>query len=203
MNDFSQYYSKKTNDIDDRWFLFTQIQFDWILKRLQSYYSQDDVFSVMDLGCGTGRLLYQIAGIFPNAHLYGVDGTRAMVQKSKNKLHDKANIIQADLNDYKPSSDYDVIISTTVLHHLDNPSAHLAMIKNHTKQHIFISEFAIMTLPLWVANLCWKYSQSSHKQAWSPSVFQSLIRHNDFIIADKAILKPDNFWRLQIYDMTV
>jgi len=200
---FADYYSDKTSDIDDHWFSFTQIQFEWILNRLGTVYTTDDHFTVLDLGCGTGRLLSMIANQYPNATLHGVDGTPEMIHKSRERLKGRCALIQADLNDYIPQHQYDVVISTTVLHHLDDPEIHLQTIQNALKNngHAFISEFAIDTLPLKLANLWWKYSQPAHKQAWSSRAFQKLITKNDFTINDKAILKPGNFWRLQIYDL--
>lgn len=201
--DFSNYYSNKTSDIDTHWFYFTQIQFDWIIERLKSIYNPKDKFTVIDLGCGTGRLLSMIADEFPNATLHGVDGTPEMIHKSQKRLKGRCALIQANLNDYTPPHQYDVVISTTVLHHLNKPEEHFNTIKNSLSSngHAFISEFAINTLPLKLANIWWKYSQASHKQAWSSQAFRKLINKNGFTIADKAILKPDNFWRLQIYDL--
>ncbi len=202
VSDFIKYYSKKTSDIDNHWFFFTQIQFDWIIEKLKSNYKTNDVFSVMDLGCGTGRLLSIIAKEFPNALLHGVDGTPEMIHKSRERLKGQSILIQADLEKYFPTQPFDIVISTTVLHHLSSPSEHLEMIKSYTNSHAFISEFAVDTLPLKLANMWWKKTQQSHKQAWSSRAFQKLINKNGLTISDKAILKPDNFWRLQIYDLT-
>lgn len=198
---YANYYSDKTSDIDDHWFFFTQIQFEWILKLLKVHYAPDDMFSVMDLGCGTGRLLSMIADVFPNAKLNGVDGTPKMVKTSLNRLGNDATITQANLNNYVPDQSYDVVISTTVMHHLDDPDAHLKMIGDMANTHAFVSEFAIDTLTLKLANIWWGLTQKSHKQAWSSKSFQTIIQNNSLTISDKAILKPDNFWRLQIYDL--
>jgi len=204
LQNISKYYSDKTSDIDDHWFSFTQIQFDWILNRLGAIYQSDDHFTVLDLGCGTGRLLSMIADQYPNAILHGVDGTPEMIHKSRERLKGQCALIQADLNNYIPTHQYDIIISATVLHHLDDPDTHLQTIDNALNKggHAFISEFAINTLPLQLANIWWKYSQPAHKRAWPSRAFQRLITKNGFIINDKTILKPDHFWRLQIYDLT-
>jgi len=203
-NGFSEYYSDKTSDVDDHWFLFTQIQFDWILNRLRSLYNTDDQFTVIDLGCGTGRLLSLIANEFPNSILHGVDGTPEMIKTSRQRLKGKCALIQADLDDYAPAHGYDIVISTTVLHHLNNPDNHIQTIQNALSNngHAFISEFALDTIPLKLANIWWSRTQPSHKKAWSSSKLKKIICKNGFTITDKAILKPDKFWRLQIYNLT-
>ena len=196
---YSKYYSDKTSDIDDHWFFFTQIQFEWILAQLKTHYNHDDDFSVIDLGCGTGRLLSIIADSFLNAQLDGIDGTPEMVATSQNRLKDRATITQANLNDYTPDQSYDVVMSTTVMHHLDNPEKHLRMITDIADSHVFLSEIALDSLPLRLANIWWGLTQASHKQAWPSQAFQNMINKNGLTITDQAILKPDNFWRLQIY----
>lgn len=200
---FLDYYSDKTSDIDDHWFLFTQIQFDWILAHLKSIHNADDKFTVIDMGCGTGRLLSMISYEFPNAILHGVDGTPEMIHKSRERLKGRCALIQADLNEYVPTRQYDIVISTTVLHHLDEPEAHIQTIQNilNNDGHAFISEFALNTIPLKLANLWWTKTQPSHKQAWTSRALQKIIAKNGFTISTQAILKPDHFWRLQIYDL--
>jgi trans-aconitate methyltransferase len=202
--DFSDYYKYRTSDIDGHWFSFTQIQFDWIIRKLKSYYTVNDYFTVLDLGCGTGRLLNSIADIFPNAVLCGVDGTPEMLKCARNRLKGRATLIQANLDNYHPSHGYDVIISTTVIHHLENPEGHLLSIKNNLNAHGhgFISEFASDTLRLRLACMWWKLTNVAHKQAWSSQSFKKLLKHNGLNIAGTAILKPDSFWRLQIYDIS-
>lgn len=198
---FADYYSDKADDIDNHWYDFTQVQFDWILERLKSLYKADDPFTVLDLGCGTGRLLSIIANEFPNAIFHGVDGTPEMIKKSRERLKGRCALIQADLNEYNPLQAYNIVVSTTVLHHLDTPQAHLSMIANITQDHAFISEFALDTVFLKLANLWWLKTQNSHKQAWSSRKFQNTLKQSNLAISDKAILKPDNFWRLQIYGL--
>jgi len=198
---FISYYTQKKDTIDTHWHCFTQIQFDWILSQLQNHYAHDAQFTLLDLGCGTGRLLEQIAHQFPQATLHGVDGTPAMIHKSRERLKGQVALIQANLDSFTPMHNYNVIISTTVMHHLNDIHHHLKIIRYYTVDNAFISEFAINTLPLILANQWWKAAQSSHKQAWSCHGFQKLLNENHFTIANKAVLKPDRFWRLQIYNL--
>jgi 2-polyprenyl-3-methyl-5-hydroxy-6-metoxy-1,4-benzoquinol methylase len=54
---FQSFYKNNVEAIDTKWLRFTSIQFNWILTQLKEKYKPTDSFSVIDLGCGTGRLL--------------------------------------------------------------------------------------------------------------------------------------------------
>ena len=200
---FQEYYSDNADRMDTHWRDFSQVQYDWILNRLKILFPLDKAFSVMDLGCGTGELLSQIAKIFPEAKLSGVDGTRVMVQKSVTKLQSRAVIIQSDLEDFELSQRYDVIISSSVIHHLKSPFSHLEKIGHGLSHdgHAFISDIAINTYRLYFAQIWWSLTQKSYKHSWDERAFRKLVKSSGLSVINGAILKPDDFWRLQIYHL--
>ena len=200
---FIEYYSNHADKMDTYWHDFVLVQCDWLMNRLKIIFPQDADFSVIDLGCGTGEMLSRIAEYFPNAALHGVDGTPEMVRQASQKLKGRAVITQADLKDFKFDNRYDVILSTTVLHHLESPSDHLDQMHGGLKDegHVFVSEIAINTYRLYFAQLWWSLTQKSHKQAWDENDFRYLIKSCNFKIVNGAILQPDNFWRLQMYHL--
>ncbi len=200
---FQDFYDHHVDDMDTRWKDFTQVQIDWLINRLTILFPHDKQFSVIDLGCGTGELLNQIAHHFPHAHLKGVDGAPEMVKRANNKLQSKATIIQADLESYHDEECYGVVVSTTVLHHLKSPMDHLKMIHTLLENdgHFFVSEIAINSIRLFMAELWWRITQSSHYHSWSENDFRYFIKTCDFNIINGAILSPDDFWRLQMYHL--
>jgi len=200
--DYRTYYKNNIDAIDTKWHQFTEIQFQWILARLKLKYKPDALFSVMDLGCGTGRLLSLIHETFPNAHLSGIDGTTLMVFRTQNRLPFGAQIKKNDLNTYHLKNRYDVIISTTVLHHINNPGAHIDMIGECLKDDgvAYISEFAIDTPLLKIANFWWSKTTPDHKTTWSTQQFIELLNKTSLSIKDSDNLQPNWFWQLQIYE---
>lgn len=200
---FQEFYSKHANGMDARWKDFIAVQADWLLNRLKIIFPQEAFFTVIDLGCGTGEILSQIADIFPNAELYGVDGTAAMVDIASKKLQGRARIEQADLENYIPDEGYDVVISTTVLHHLHSPMDHMKKLHSllNNDGHLFLSEIAIVTLRLYLAQIWWSFTQKSHYYSWNENDFRYFIKSCDYEIINGVILSPDNFWRLQMYHL--
>jgi ubiquinone/menaquinone biosynthesis C-methylase UbiE len=91
---------------------------------------------ILDLGCGSGDVTFRIARRFPKAKITAVDGSKVMLrfaeERKKNEvdISERVNFVQAMV----PSSDipkkaYDLILSTSFLHHLHQPDVLWQMIK--------------------------------------------------------------------------
>src|ERR1700709_2170516 len=54
--------------------------------------------TVLDLGCGTGRVTEQLLERLPRGHVIGVDGSAAMVAEAQRRLgSERATFVQSDL----------------------------------------------------------------------------------------------------------
>ncbi|HNX64891.1 MAG TPA: class I SAM-dependent methyltransferase [Oscillospiraceae bacterium] len=86
---------------------------------------------LLDLGCGTGLELDEIFKIAPELKVTGIDLTKAMLDKLKEKHHDKAlTLINASYFDYDFGLEqFDVSISFQTMHHF----SHEDKIKLYTK----------------------------------------------------------------------
>jgi SAM-dependent methyltransferase len=79
---------------------------------------------ILDAGCGTGHRLLGVAQNYPDAHFVGVDMTPASLDVArtlmrKHQLHN-VEFHCGDLTKFE-SAPFDVIVSTGVIHHLENP----------------------------------------------------------------------------------
>ena len=81
----------------------------------------DQPIRLLDVGCGTGSLLFRLSDALPNATLYGIDVSAANVQAARREqtarranapLHFEA----ADYLRYTPSAPFDAIVADGVLH---------------------------------------------------------------------------------------
>lgn len=77
--------------------------------------------NVLDLGCGTGNISQKIKIRFPTAHITCVDLSENMINIAKNKLSNYSNIAykMADFQDISLNDDYDVVVSSLAIHHLE------------------------------------------------------------------------------------
>lgn len=88
--------------------------------------SEDDI--VLDIGCGNGALTYDIAK--KAKHVYGIDFNEKNIEYAKKK-YNAANItyIIGDATNYQFNKNFDVIVLSNVLEHIENRIEFLKRIK--------------------------------------------------------------------------
>jgi trans-aconitate 2-methyltransferase len=70
--------------------------------------------TVTDLGCGSGELTATLADRWPTARVTGLDSSPEMIEKAR-ALRTPAEFSVADLRDFKPGPDTDVIVTNAAL----------------------------------------------------------------------------------------
>ena len=84
---------------------------------------------ILDLGCGPGDITFRLARRFPEATITAVDGSAAMIElanrrkKREDAIGRNITFIEGFIPEVKiPRTTYDLIISTSFLHHLPDPA---------------------------------------------------------------------------------
>ncbi len=77
---------------------------------------------VLEVGCGTGRFLMQLAGAWPSAHCTGADIDPTGIEIARNKvamaeLESRVEIIESDVAKL-PAASYDAVVMIEVLHEI-------------------------------------------------------------------------------------
>ena len=114
-------------------------EFDIIIQKLIPHYNQmidalvsvipfsdEKVFSMIDLGCGTGTISQAVKSRFSNVKITCVDIAEKMLEIAKEKIGGNLICIQADFNKFDFPEKYDLVLSSLALHHLENDSDKLA-----------------------------------------------------------------------------
>ncbi len=78
--------------------------------------------NILDLGCGTGNISLKVKERFPNARITCVDMAENMIKLAKYKLasYDDVEFIIADVRDLDFKDDFDAVVSSLALHHLQH-----------------------------------------------------------------------------------
>lgn len=106
----SQYYRFQSRIYDlTRWsFLFGR---QLVINKIPV--DRDAAVSILEVGCGTGRNLTQLAKRFPNARITGVDLSKDMLDIARRKAQDyngRINIVHGAFGDVELEGQFDVIV---------------------------------------------------------------------------------------------
>lgn len=76
--------------------------------------------SMLDIGCGNGWMLRKVLNRYPHFEGMGIDGARSMIENAK-KSDPNGNYLCADLESWKSSEKFDLVMSMEVIYYLNNP----------------------------------------------------------------------------------
>ncbi len=84
-------------------------------------FEKSAVISVIDLGCGTGTVARAVKDVFPSANITCLDIAEGMLQMARLKMADAPETvyINADFSSLDFSGEYDAVVSSLALHHLE------------------------------------------------------------------------------------
>lgn len=84
--------------------------------------------AILDIGCGPAAIPLRFARLFPNCEIHGVDGAQQMLEYGRQAIRREGLEHQIQLFHgilphrlLLPRSHYELIISNSFLHHLDDP----------------------------------------------------------------------------------
>jgi trans-aconitate 2-methyltransferase len=83
-----------------------------VLERLQLRGNE----TVLDAGCGSGRVTQMLTERLPNGRVIAVDGSRSMVKAARERLGTRAEVRLEDLLDLELDEPVDAILSTATFH---------------------------------------------------------------------------------------
>jgi trans-aconitate 2-methyltransferase len=90
-------------------------QFEWgmeVLDRLELRGEE----TVVDAGCGSGRVTEQLAKKLPKGKIIAVDGSEAMIAKARERLGEGATYVVSDLSELALPQPVDLVFSTATFH---------------------------------------------------------------------------------------
>ncbi len=134
----------------------------------------------LDIGCGTGWAVGQVAGLADHQGLfYGVDLSPKMIEKAKANFADENNIffLQANVESIPLDSDFfDILICTNSFHHYPGPEKALDEIHRLLKSggRVYILDPNADAWIIKLADGIIKLAEPEHVKIYSSKEFQQL-----------------------------
>lgn len=145
------------------WSLCDELLHSMLLDSLRKRFHKDDSFSVLDLGCGTGKWSQKIQHEFPHARFTLIDGSESMLFIARSNLTNNATFYQTDLNTSKMlrqirKQKFDVILDIYVSMFLNTESPFLTHFSDLLKEngvlfYVVQNKFQVQRLLLLAGNL--------------------------------------------------
>jgi len=88
-----------------------------VAEKLAQHYNLKAGQKVLDIGCGKGFLLYDLAQIVPGLEIHGIDISKYAIDNSKEEIKSNLQVSNANKLPFDDSY-FDLVISITTLHNL-------------------------------------------------------------------------------------
>jgi trans-aconitate 2-methyltransferase len=89
--------------------------------------------TVIDAGCGSGRVTEALIARLPSGRVIGVDQSASMVDAARERLGDRAELHVADLATFELGLEADAILSTATFHWIADHDALFARLRAHLR----------------------------------------------------------------------
>ncbi|HSO99809.1 MAG TPA: class I SAM-dependent methyltransferase [Solirubrobacteraceae bacterium] len=77
--------------------------------------------TILDVGCGTGRVTELLLAMVPDGRVLAMDASQDMVALARERLGDRAEVWCQDAVDIELDEPVDVVVSTAALHWVTRP----------------------------------------------------------------------------------
>ena len=111
-------YARIAGRYDRKWSFYIEATMQETIARLPL--GEED--RLLDVGCGTGALLYRLAAVHPATRLVGVDPAPAMLKVARRKLPSDIALHEGWAEQLPfPDAQFDLIVSCSVFHYVARP----------------------------------------------------------------------------------
>ncbi|MCF6290587.1 MAG: methyltransferase domain-containing protein [Desulfobacterales bacterium] len=116
-------YAKLAAQYDSRWAFYVEATNRETLRRLKNLPNN----RVLDIGCGTGTLLRELAKEVPAGNLAGIDLCPEMLAVARSKLGSSVKLYESPVENIPfPDCHFDLVVSANAFHYFGSPEKALS-----------------------------------------------------------------------------
>ena len=194
-------YSALAPTYDQRWSAYLNASFEMTLEIVANLPAE----RVLDVACGTGRLLELLARRPDHVELNGIDKVAAMLEVAKQRLGQRATLLEGEAQNL-PFEDagFQLVTSTNALHYFPNADAALCEIRR------VIAPNGNLVITDWCRNFFWMKvlnrllprTQHAHVHTFSVIELKRSLVEAGFNVISERRRKIDWFWGLMTIHAT-
>jgi ubiquinone/menaquinone biosynthesis C-methylase UbiE len=137
--------------------------------------------SVLDVGCGTGRLLAQLKR--PRARLAGADISPQMISEAKKRLGKNADLRVADSEKLPWKTErFDLVVTTDSLHHWPDPLQAFSEMRRVLRKggHVVVADVTAPSILKQVSNWIAQFGKEGDVRVYSPAEIEQMLKEAGF-----------------------
>ena len=188
-------YARLAARYDRRWAFYVETTIQQTLVRTQPRPGD----RLLDVGCGTGALLYAFSLASPEAELVGIDLSAEMLEVARAKLGSSIELRQGRAESL-PFDDesFDLVVSTSVLHYLRRPEAGLAEARRVLKPGgaVVVTDWCDDYLACRLFDPILRVLNRAHFRTYGRDDCARLVEEAAFVEIEVERYKIDWFWGL-------
>jgi SAM-dependent methyltransferase len=171
-------YGRLAEEYDRRWARYVQASVAGTLARIDLAGVRD----ALDVGCGTGALLERAARAHPGGYV-GVDLSSDMLGAARRKLGSRVGLVAGSAAALPfRSLAFDLVVSTSALHHWRDPDAALAEMRRVLRPggRVAITDWCGDSLLVRLRDLVLRRLEPAHGRVWRSVELAALLADADF-----------------------
>jgi ubiquinone/menaquinone biosynthesis C-methylase UbiE len=168
-------YARMAPEYDARWSFYVRATARETLKRLP----RRPIEAILDVGCGTGALLAQLAVAYPHARLAGVDASNEMLTIARQQVPTTIELKQGWAEEL-PFADktFDLVLSCNTFHYIRQPEAALQEMVRVLRPDglLIITDWCDDYLACKLCDWYLRYTDPAHFRTYGVRQCQTLLR---------------------------
>lgn len=186
-------YAREAGRYDRRWSRYVEGTIGSALQALDP----PPTGRVLDVGCGTGVLLERIREAHPGVRACGADPSPEMIAEAGRRLGDGVHLVIADVHRLPfAGGAFDVVVSTSAMHHWTRPEAALGEIARILRPggRLVLTDWNDDFLALRLYSRLLRLTDASHHRSYTAARARELVRDAGLVVDGVQAFRATWLW---------